>query len=588
MPLSLAPKLALLAALTAIAGLALASVDRELKEPRDLHKVGYVKAAQCARCHPDHTRSFERTFHRTMTQAASPRSVRGDFDGQALDYFGVRAAFSQAQDGSFHVRYQLPGAAAQDFAVVMTVGSRRYQQYIARRGSELVRLPLAYHLEEQRWFHMNGAFLTPDPALPLAPADYERHVTRWNDNCVFCHNVAPNPGKRHTAHGERFETEVAELGIACEACHGPGAEHERANANPLRRYLLHAGERADPSIVNPRRLSQDRSLDVCGRCHGQRITDDVERFLQGGDPFVPGDDLAMYSAPLWRDTTLHAEPVFAARFWSDGTPRLTAYEYQGVLQSPCAKSSAFTCLSCHDMHDGDPRGQVRPDRLGAAMCTQCHSALEAQKAQAEHAHHKPGASLPECVDCHMPKLVYGVLEAHRSHRVEVPHVSLAQQQHRPDACTQCHVDKGRVWAANRQLWFWPKLATKPPGTPCDVGEEWPAAELQLFGGDPIERALAASALERACAPEQRAHRLALLLEAMEHDPYPAVRHLALRAARAHLLDPLLGSFVPEQPLAQRSAQLAPLRARFPLLYQDARNAERLRSEASALAIDIGE
>ncbi|HEX6242441.1 MAG TPA: hypothetical protein VFZ61_16125, partial [Polyangiales bacterium] len=320
-----------------LAAVAVASVERDLCTPRALHEAQYVRAGQCQRCHPDHSASFGRTFHRTMTQLASERSVRGDFQQRELDYFGVRAQLTRGHDGGFRVAYQLPGSLPEQFEIVMTVGSRRYQQYIARRGAELVRLPVAYHLEEQRWFHMNGAFLTPDPATPLARADFERHVTRWNDNCVFCHNVAPNPGKRRGHDGDHFDTQVAELGIACEACHGPGEEHARANANPLRRYALHLGGRADPSIVNPARLSAARALDVCGRCHGQRITDDVERFLRQGDPFVPGDDLALYSAPLWRDTTLQGETAFTTRFWPDGTPRLTAYEYQGTLQSPCAQ-----------------------------------------------------------------------------------------------------------------------------------------------------------------------------------------------------------------------------------------------------------
>ena len=43
------------------------------------------------------------------------------------------------------------------------VGSRRYQQYLADVGGVLWRLPMAFHIEEKRWFHMNGAFLTPDP-----------------------------------------------------------------------------------------------------------------------------------------------------------------------------------------------------------------------------------------------------------------------------------------------------------------------------------------------------------------------------------------------------------------------------------------
>src|SRR5205814_6141165 len=141
-------------------------------------------------------------------------------------------------------------------AVVRAVGSRRYQQYLARAGDSLWRLPVAYHLEEKRWFPMTGAFLFPDDA-PSGDAarptygggDFDRHVTRWNDNCVFCHNVAPNPA-RDPGSG-RFSTSVAELGVACEACHGPGAEHVARNGNPLRRWTLEANGAADPTIVNP-------------------------------------------------------------------------------------------------------------------------------------------------------------------------------------------------------------------------------------------------------------------------------------------------------------------------------------------------
>src|SRR4051812_26054142 len=109
---------------------------RELATARDLHESSYVTAAQCARCHPDHTRSFERTFHRTMTQRASAESVLGKLDA-SLDYFGVRSRMQRAQ-GAFTLDYQLPGQAAQHFQIEKTIGSRRYQQYVARRGDELV------------------------------------------------------------------------------------------------------------------------------------------------------------------------------------------------------------------------------------------------------------------------------------------------------------------------------------------------------------------------------------------------------------------------------------------------------------------
>src|SRR5205814_5274457 len=143
--------------------------------------------------------------------------------------------------------------------------------------------------------------------------------------------------------------------------------------------------------VNPARLSPARAADVCGRCHGQRIADDIAPFLAHGDPFVAGDDLGLYSSPLWRDTPRGADPAaFAARFWDDGTPRLTAYEYQGLLQSPCAMRGPLTCTSCHGMHDGDPRGQIRArfgGRASNAMCTSCHAPLAGPEAARLHAHH---------------------------------------------------------------------------------------------------------------------------------------------------------------------------------------------------------
>lgn len=579
----------LLLALLGVAGLALLDhgVRADLTQPRDLHQVAYTGSANCLRCHRDHEQSWRVTYHRTMTQSASEASVKGDFTGKTLDYFGVRARMERSPSGGYVVRYGGQGFPEQRFEVQKTVGSRRYQQYVAQSGSELVRLPIAFDLEAQRWFHMNGAFLTtdPDPNGPLSRADYERHLTRWNDNCVFCHNVAPSPGKR--MHG--FETQVAELGIACEACHGPGEEHARRNQNPLRRFTLHLGDASDPTIVNPARLPHDRAADVCGRCHGQRITDDVESFLVHGDPFVPGEDLALYSAPLWRDTTLQGQArVFESRFWGDGTPRLTAYEYQGLLQSPCYQRGELTCTSCHGMHEGDPKGQLREFAGKNQMCTGCHQRMAPETDYVAHARH--GDSPPDCVSCHMPAIVYGVLSTHPSHRIETPDPARAERDQRPDACTLCHTDRSRAWAAReRDRLFATKSAMSPAETP------WSEAETQLFAGDPIQRAIAARALGKAreMFPSRPIARIsALLLEVMEHDPYPVVRRFAARSLAA--LQPghaeALAGFVPEIPRAARTLFVSALKAKLgntlPELAQE--TMVSLRARASSQAIDIGE
>ena len=58
----------------------------------------------------------------------------------------------------------------------------------------------------------------------------------------------------------QMHTHVAEFGIACEACHGPGAEHIAFHKSMAR------DQEVDP-IVNPAKLTHERSTEVCGQCH---------------------------------------------------------------------------------------------------------------------------------------------------------------------------------------------------------------------------------------------------------------------------------------------------------------------------------
>ena len=577
---------ALVAAAVVGAWLEERAISADLGRPRDLHGGGYVGSAACRGCHEDHYASWHRTFHRSMTAEATPDSVRGDFSGATLRQGGVTARMARDAQGGYQMTFTSPGAPPRTVDVVRTVGSRRYQQYLALDGDTYWRLPVAWQVEERRWFPMTGAFLFSDPSSDRAGdatgrpvgqpvfggGDFDRHVTRWNDNCVFCHNVAPNPA-RDPGSG-RFATSVAELGVACEACHGPGAEHLARNGNPLRRWTLQANGGADPTIVNPSRLSPARAADLCGRCHGQRIADQIEPLLEHGDPFVPGDDLAIESAPLWRDTPLHGDgQAFSGRFWDDGTPRLTAYEYQGLLQSPCTMRGPLSCTSCHGMHEGDPRGQMRARFGGKAggktsntMCTTCHAALATPEAARLHAHH---ASAGEgggdrCVSCHMPRIVYGVLDVHRSHRIEVPDPARSAAAGRPDACTTCHVERTAAWAATaaRRLWGGARFA---PDVPVPAGTSPLEA---LFGGPPVARAAAADALGRAplTDPGARARRVGALLDVMAQDRYPAVRHLAWRSLR-RLLAPdaspgagLAADYDPSANLAERDDAVGRLRA----------------------------
>ena len=509
----------------------------------------WAGSATCQSCHPDHYASWHRTFHRRMTQVATPASVLGAFDGRPVTFAG--ATMRPVREGNDYLFERLDGSGrvADRQNVAFTVGSRRYQQYVvkARPGAasgNRYRVPLLWHIAERRWIHLNGAFLDAD-GLP-----FDGHVGLWNQNCIFCHNTGPEPGilnfdelGQRAARGEaltgfeaRYASRVAEHGIACESCHAPGGEHAARNRNPLRRYLLHLTGAADPTIVHPARLDHRRAVDVCGQCHGQRIPNPPQAIAiwnTSGPVYRAGERLRDSASPVTIDTPgLPGDPdVFRLRFWGDGTPRLTAYEYQGLTSSRCFLEGSITCGSCHVMHGGDVNGQIEPRmREGRQACGGCHQAIAANPSS--HTHHRAESSGSDCYACHMPKMVYGVLEIHRTHRIHNPAPADAARHARPDACTGCHLDRSLVWAASASRAWWgrgradryPAPTARADGAPVQVADGVAA----LLAGDPVQRVVAARLASRRDTPvalTDRAFLWPLLLTGMG-DAYPTVRYFS--------------------------------------------------------------
>lgn len=534
------------AGLAAALALHVRELRAELATAYDRHHDRYAGSATCRGCHADRHESWYQTWHRTMTQEASARSVQGAFDGRVVEYWGVPVR-PVTRDGNYFFEYlsadrsQVIGTAR----VTHTVGSHRYQQYLTHQPDDgtRYRLQLLWHIGDQRWVHMNGAFLRDDHQ------GFSDRVTIWNQNCIFCHNTGPVPnitnqdelvgrltrGQRvNFATDMRFDSTVAELGIACEACHGPGADHAERNRNPLRRYLLHASDLRDPTIVHPAKLPAQRSAEVCGQCHAQRIparTELGEDWLRSGPSYRPGDVLADHVRIITAD--LPGPPdspeMFQRRFWADGTARLSAYEFTGITQSACYRGEQLTCQNCHDAHGGDPNGMMRDDGRSNAPCLACHQPLaENPTAHTRHAADSPGSL---CVNCHMPPMVYGVMAVHRSHRIEVPDPAADARNARPGACAGCHLDRSADWAA-AQVADWDRTVAADIAAPADA--RVPEHLRQLLGGDPVQRAIAAHLAGRedsALSGSRRLELIPALLLAMD-DGYPAVRRFASRSVAA--------------------------------------------------------
>jgi len=426
-----------------------------------------------------------------MTQEARSKSVQGDFTrANTFEYLGVKARMEKRGE-QFLMTFAFPDGRKQIASVDRTVGSRRMEQYLTKEQGQYTRLPLAYDLEDRRWISLNGSFFYPDSD------NFFQHLAQWDANCVFCHNVKAQPHIDFNT--KKFNTEVSELGIACGACHGPGAAHAEEALSPLKRSVWRLQKKANTGIVNPLKVPSERSLMICGHCHGQRLPEPLDRIqtiLTIGDPFNAGEDLSQFYRPI--DRNAHVGDVsFASRFWANGSPRLTAYEYQGVLRSRCfvkgEPGKQINCLTCHTMHGGDPKGQITTENRTDQPCLGCHQQFASTPALIAHTKHKSDSTGSRCYNCHMPRVVYGIMAFHPTHDITIPDPQLTTSAGVPNACNQCHLDRGVNWSIVETKRLWPERFNKAI---LSKEEEFnlPEGPRALFAGDALTRALAADLL----------------------------------------------------------------------------------------------
>jgi predicted CXXCH cytochrome family protein len=592
---------------------------RKLARQSPIESAGFVGAEACRDCHEDRHASWYRTWHRTMTQQASEKSVLGAFDGQTLNAFGGLVQPLKRANG-FAFRYLDPqsGAAQAELPIGRTVGSHRYQQYLTKLddgSGRWYRLHYLWHVGEQRWVHMNAVFLGDDRQ------PFDAQVASWNNNCIFCHNAGAEPRatnldalRARAAAGEQFQARdemtfdstVSDLGIGCESCHGPGAEHVARNQSWSRQVALKLVGGEDPTIVNAKRLASERSTQICGACHAGRAPKDaamLERWMTSGQTYRAGENLNDHVDVLWSHSAApaHLPDLFANRFWGDGTPRLTAYEYQGMVQSKCFEASDLTCITCHSMHTGDPAGMLTERNRGDAPCLKCHQAFSGD-AQAAHTRHPLKSPASRCVNCHMPNAVYGVMQIKRTHRIASPDVTQSAAAGKPDACTNCHGDRSLAWAQDELNKGWGVAPSGPvirrDGAPADV----PDAIASLLAGDPVQQAIAAHQPGWAANTlplDQLAALMPWLALALEDDR-PAVRRFARNSLLALVarepsrwpgIASALKAFDFTGPVNARGLLVAQIRQQLPALSADqlalAAELRRLGS-AQEKQIDIGE
>jgi class 3 adenylate cyclase len=150
--------------------------------------------------------------------------VLGNFDNATFSKDGVTTTFLR-RDGKFFVATAGPDGRPGEFEVAFTLGVAPLQQYLVEMpGGRLQAFGIAWDTRPtaaggQRWFD-----LYPGQKLPAGdPLHWTGIQQTANFMCIDCH--VTNLRKNFDLTANAYKSSWSELGVGCEACHGPGAGH---------------------------------------------------------------------------------------------------------------------------------------------------------------------------------------------------------------------------------------------------------------------------------------------------------------------------------------------------------------------------
>lgn len=274
----------------------------------DPHTAQYIGTAKCKMCHTGPNKAivegYGKTAHpKAMQKADTADAIVGDFSSNT--------AFTKDK-------------------VAYTLGRGRGEQ--AYLDSSFQVLPAVWEVSSKSW--------KPTPAVDGAT------------QCIGCHTTGYDPDKKT----------YVDIGVGCEACHGPGSEHM---AKPSK-----------DTAPDPAKLSPKLQAMVCGSCHS--VGKDPSGKYAFPIGFRPGDDLTK--------SFVDAKPTAPGR----------NQQYSELMQSKHGQMG-FACTLCHDPHNvaGTAHQLKKPIN---DTCLACHAGKI--KDMKTHAPSAPADAT--CATCHMP------------------------------------------------------------------------------------------------------------------------------------------------------------------------------------------
>ena len=381
----------------------------------------YVGAEACAECHHHVHQKWEGSHHFHAMELPNEQTVRADFNGSTFENYGVTTKFFREEE-KYLVETENQEGELETFEVAYTFGWEPLQQYLIKfPDGRLQVLPTCWDVEKKEWYH-----LYPDERIaPEDPLFWTRSLQNWDHMCADCHST--NLRKEFDFSTQAFSTKYSEINVACESCHGPGAEHVAQARSGAGWAGIADFALAD---INSTNVAQ---IESCAKCHARRSMVHPghhagNRFL---DHFLP--EVTQPWSPEMQLPTYHV----------DGQIDDEVYVYGSYIQSKMFHQGV-KCTDCHDAHT------TKLHYYDNQLCTRCHTPDDKNPAGFDnpgHHFHEMGTKGANCVECHMPHKNYMVIDARRDHSIRIPRPDLSAKFGHPNACNNCHSDKSFDWAA---------------------------------------------------------------------------------------------------------------------------------------------
>lgn len=340
----------------------------------------------CASCHGDKHSTFVHTGMGLSFDSATRQKSSAHFGAEHQVYDSAKDLHYKPywkNDKLYIKEYRLANGDTThvlDVHINYVVGSGQHtNSHLFTHNGYIFQAPITFYVQEGKW----------DLAPGFENGNNSRFSRILNSECISCHNAMPK-----LAENSDFKFTKIGRGIDCERCHGPGELHVRQRSKG---EGVDVKNEIDPTIVNPRKLTWERQIDLCQRCH-----------LQGLNVLKEGKKFTDYKPGMQLSDIFE---IYLPEYEGQNASFDMANHSQRFQMSECfiqgnKEELDFTCISCHNPHVSV---KITGTEVYNTACKNCHQNKGCTEAPAVLA-----TANNNCVSCHMPP----------SGSDDIPHVSV--------------------------------------------------------------------------------------------------------------------------------------------------------------------